>query len=114
MLAIAMAAAVCLCCGCFNLSFGTPVQPPGGIIYTKYRAPLTTEVSNVPVVTQHGEATVGYIQDVILTGGSISWDDAAIKEAAQRGGLTTVHYADYEVTSILGIFGTFKVIPYGE
>jgi hypothetical protein len=111
-LVLLLPAVLCLCWGC--VSWQTPVKPPAGILFTNYRAPLTSEVSDVPVVTKRGEGTVTYIQDVILTGGGIAWDDAAIQDAARRGNLTTVHYADYEVVSILGIFGTFKVIAYGD
>lgn len=107
-----LGAAFGLCTGCFR--WETPVQPPNGLIFTKYRAPLMQDVTDVTVATKSGESTVTYVQDVLFTGGGIAWDDAAIQQAAERGGLTKVHYADYEVMSILGIFGTFKVIAYGE
>ncbi|MHC4789028.1 MAG: TRL domain-containing protein [Planctomycetota bacterium] len=37
-----------------------------------------------------------------------------MEHAARNGGLTKVHYADYEILEILGIFGQFTVRAYGE
>ncbi len=85
-----------------------PVVPAHGQIYTNVRAPLDTDFD----ATQLGDK-VGYGQ-VSTYLGLVSVGDASIKSAAADAQITTVHHADYESFSILGIYSRFKVIVYGD
>jgi hypothetical protein len=105
-------ATLLLCSGCST--WRAPVEPPRGALFTQYRAPLTADVSNVPVSGKTGVASTMYVRDIILTRQNIAWDDASIDKAARNGGLSKVHYADYEILEVLGIFGEFTVRVYGE
>jgi hypothetical protein len=42
------------------------------------------------------------------------WDSNAVGDAAKAGGLRTIHYADLETFSILGIWNQYFVHVYGE
>ena len=105
-------AAIAVCCGC--TSWRVPVQPPAGILFTQHRAPLSINSSGVPTGGKVGTASTMYVRDVIITGMGIAWDDASIEAAAREGGITKIHYADYEVLSVLGVFGQFTVRVHGE
>ena len=92
-----------------------PLVPPTGALVTLYTAPLTSEFKQVPVDAKARKvsASTYYLHDYILTGVQLAWDEAAIQQAAKGGGLTTVHYADYEWKCFLGFFGIFTVNIYG-
>jgi len=110
----------CLSVAAVLLAFGgcthwqAPVRPPVGLLFTRYRAPLTADVTGVPAAGREGTASTLFVQDIILTGQGLAWDDASIATAAREGGLTKVYYADYEVLAVLGVFGEFTVRVYGE
>jgi hypothetical protein len=101
-----------LAAGC--VQFQAPVQPPQGLIFTRIRAPLTVDFDATPVGTKRGESGVIWARDLLFTGQTVAWDGAAIEEAARDGGITTVRHADYEAMIVLGVFGRFKVIAYGD
>ena len=104
--------AVLAAAGC--TTWRTPVQPPRGALFTQYRAPLTANVADVPVLEKQAPATTLYFHDWIFSGLDFAWDDASIQKAAQEAGLTKIHYADYEVSEILGVYAEFTVRIYGE
>lgn len=95
-------------------AYQTPVRPRTGVLFAKCTAPLSVNFKNTPVCTKQGSAETIYFHDPLLTGLSFAWERAGIKEAALAGGLTTVEYADYEFTLVLGVFGKFRVIAYGR
>ena len=101
--------AVLLTTGC--VQWQAPVVPPPGLLFTQYRAPLTPEVSGVPVTTKVGIHNSRFFG---LSQYSFAWDDASIAAAAKQGGLSKVYYADYEVLNVLGIYAEFTVRAYGE
>ena len=107
----ALAVVVALCAGC--VAWKAPVVPPRGGIYTHYSAPLTLNGTPAPVCQKHGQSSTRYVAyfNFLL---SVAWADAALQAAAQDGGLTKVHYADYEVLSVLGVYAEFTVRAYGE
>jgi len=90
-------------------------MPPVGLIFTHYKAPLTTEFERTKVCSKSGTADTSMLDIrnpwVPL---DFAWQDAAIATAAANGRITKVEYADYEVFSILGIYVRFKVTVYGE
>jgi hypothetical protein len=100
------------CAGC--IAWQAPVRPPGGALYTHYRAPLTPDVAGVKVAARSGTASTMFVRDPLITGQAFAWQDASIEAAAEEGGLTSVHYADYEILAVLGIFGEFTVTAHGE
>ena len=106
---LAVLLAVLLTAGC--AFWRAPVVPPGGVLFTQYRAPLTPQVSGVPVAKKVGMHTSHYFAYFLY---SFAWDDASIDAAAKEGGLSRVYYADYEVLSILGLYARFTVRAYGE
>ena len=101
--------AVLLATGC--VSWRAPVVPPAGLLFTQYRAPLTPEVSGVPVAKKVGTHSTRYVGYFLY---SFAWDDASIDAAAKEGGLSKVYYADYEVLNVLGVYAEFTVRAYGE
>jgi hypothetical protein len=40
--------------------------------------------------------------------------DASIQTAAKNGGIKRIKYVDYEVRNILGVYGEYKTIVYGD
>ena len=110
---LAAAVLAVACGGC--ISWSAPVQPPRGLLVTVYRAPMGTDFERTPVGGKTGTASSLYFA-VPITGLPLSfaWDDASIQAAAQQGGISQVHYADYEITEVLGIFGRFTTIVHGQ
>jgi hypothetical protein len=94
--------------------YETPVVPPQGFLATSISAPLTPEIADVPVSDRRGSASTLFIRDIFFTGGGIALEDASIQAAARNGNLSKVHYADYELLTVLGVFGEFTVHAYGE
>ncbi len=83
----------------------------GGFLYQDTKAPMP-QVSyfgpSTSSAAKKGEASYSSILGILVTG------DASLKEAMERGGITKVHHIDHQVTNILGIIATYKVIVYGE
>jgi len=104
--------ALVLCGGCFG--WRAPVVPPVGLIYTHYRAPLTADATDFTISGRGGMAHTMTVREPLLTGQGVAWAEAAVREAAQEGGLHSVDYADYEVYSILGVYSRFTVRVYGR
>ena len=97
--------------GCFS----TPVRPPGGLLYTHYKAPLETDYEGQGFGTREGKASTQYLLiPLIFVNPDFAWDDAALHRAAQSGGITTIKAADYEYLSVLGIYQKFTVVAYGD
>jgi hypothetical protein len=55
-----------------------------------------------------GKATSTSILGLVATG------DASIETAAKNGGIKTIKFVDYEVHNILGIYGQYTTIVYGD
>ena len=102
-------AALCLTVitGCGALvAFGS-----GGLLYQDAVAPLSAVSYWGPAtssVAKKGEATYTSILGIIATG------DASLKAAMEQGGITKVHHIDQQITNILGLIATYKIIVYGE
>lgn len=101
--------------GCVNID--APVVPPKGFLYTHISAPLTADFSRNPAGTANKKASasqIRYFHDVIITGFSAGFDSTAIAQIAHANGIREVSYADYELTSILGIIVKVTVHVYGN
>ncbi len=109
LLVAVVCAAVCVgvMTGCASLvAFGS-----GGLLYEdalfpmrniNYWGPATSSV------VKQGEAKYTSILGIVATG------DASLKEAMDQGGITKIHHIDQQVTNILGVIATYKIIVYGE
>jgi hypothetical protein len=102
-------AALCLTVmtGCGALvAFGS-----GGLLYEDAVVPLSDVSYWGPATSsaaKRGEASFTSILGIIATG------DASLKAAMENGGITKVHHIDQQITNILGVVATYKIIVYGE
>jgi hypothetical protein len=99
-----------VCSGCYV--WNAPVQPPRGLFLTQYAAPVTTEFQETPVGGKRGQAVSHYINPLIFP--DIAWGDASIQTAALDAGIKEVHYVDYELLDVLGIYAKMTINVYGE
>jgi len=106
--AVPLAAA---CAGC--APWQAPVAPPYGVLYTRYRAPITTGFDETATGGKTGRSSTWYVRGLVA-GLSFAWSDASIRRAAAAGGLSRINYADYEVLEVLTVFGRFTVTVHGE
>ena len=93
-----------------------PVVPPTGCIFTQVKAPISTKFQSTPVCTKKGEASAEYLLVPIpcYVPCSFAWGACDVDKAAKEGNLSTLEYADYEYTVILGIYQKTTVTAYGE
>ncbi|MFA5206836.1 MAG: TRL domain-containing protein [Lentisphaeria bacterium] len=105
------AALLAVCGGCYT----APFKPPQGVVFTQVKAPLMINQKHTPVATASGSVESSCIRIpnpwVPL---SVAWDDCSVENAAKAGGITNVHYADYEFLSVLGIYNRMTVTAYGD
>jgi hypothetical protein len=80
---------------------------PAGCLYTGAKAGIATASGDVNY-TKIGTAE----SHSVLT--LVAWGDSSIQTAAKNGNITKIKYVDYEVQNILGIYGTYKTVVYGE
>lgn len=95
--------------GCYT----SPVKPPGGALFTSYKAPLTADFNHTAndrelIKTSHDKTQ--YFWAYLLDFG---WGEVDIEDIAEKAGITNVAYADCEVLSILGLYQQFTVNVYG-
>ena len=84
-----------------------PFSPPQAMLFSNFKAPLSTEFDKTEIGTKVGKAsTYSFL-------GLISVGDAGIKEAARNGNITKVNHADYEHFNFL-VFKKTSVFVYGE
>jgi hypothetical protein len=91
----------------FSLLWGCATPYPAGIAYTKLKLPVnvTSNPSDSPKVG---------IAECKSYFGLVAIGDASIETAMENGGITKIHFVDWDVKNILGIIGTYKVTVYGE
>jgi hypothetical protein len=87
--------------------------PPGGVLFTSYKAPLLVHYDNAPVSKNSGDASADYFH-VPFTYGLLkfAWDDCSLDAAVKEGCFTRVGSADYSFFSILGIYAKTTVHVY--
>lgn len=90
-----------------SLLWGCATPYPAGIAYTELKLPVN--VTSNP----SGSPKVG-IAECKSYFGLVAIGDASIETAMKNGGITKIHYVDWDVKNILGIIGTYKVTVYGE
>jgi len=115
-----VAAAAMALSGCGGGFPTAPVVPPPGFIFTDYSAPMDIDFSDGGTPTRAVDTRLGTAESnffyLPFTYGLISfaWGDASIEAAGLDGKLEKIHYADYEVLNILGIYANFKTNAHGE
>ena len=83
-------------------------SPAGaGLLYTDVVSPAHI-VDNARLGTKVGRSSATSVLGLVATG------DAGVNEAAKQGGITKISHVDVQQKSILGLFGTYEVIVYGE
>lgn len=110
--ALAFAAALS---GCVSISDHDGLTPPPAL-YSSIRA--SVGVPTEPVVLadlREGRTDRSFhVKEWVWSGASADFVDMALESAAQSGGLKTITYADYELTSYLGFVTVFKLVAYGK
>ncbi|MDX1970905.1 MAG: TRL-like family protein [Candidatus Sumerlaeia bacterium] len=85
-----------------------PVQPPMGILYTDYNAPLFPDQTTGEVGSRSGEASSISIVGLVALG------DASLQTAAQNGNIKNVRHVDYNYKNYVGIYQKYTTIARGE
>lgn len=80
-------------------------SPAAGVLYTSVAA--NQQVTANTLGTKVGKAKATAILGV-ATG------DASVETAAKSAGIKKISHVDYKSEMILGIFGSYEVIVYGE
>lgn len=114
--ALALGAVLCAA-GCAS-PVAAPVEPVYGGIFSLYSAPLETHFEATPVGSKVGKVEMRHFEIPYNTSGSrlpvATWASAAIAEAAAEGGIQKIHYADYEVLGVLGVYFQLTVRVSGD
>lgn len=88
-----------------SLTGCTIVSPLHGGLYTEVTA--AGFVGTAAGSSKKGEAKATSILGVAL-------GDASLEAAMKNGGITKVHHVDTKSRNILGVYGEYTVIVYGE
>lgn len=114
LLRIALSVCVLSLAACGAQRIASPVIPGQGLLYTSYKAPVQVNFNATPRGSKHGEGIVTYLREPLFTQFDVAFGDASVAKAASSAGITTIHYTDYEVLSILGVYVQFKLHVYGD
>lgn len=96
-------------------NYRAPVKPPGGGLFTRLRAPLQVNFDETSLGSRTATASASYLLIINpFVPLDIAWDSAAVAEAANRGGITTIHHVDYEVLNVLGLYVRLTAHVYGD
>jgi len=100
MIALLAGSVALVCTGCASYI-------PAGAFYTGAKGAIgagSGDISHSKV----GKATSTSILGLVATG------DSSIKAAAANGGIKKIKYVDYEVENILGVYGQYTTVVYGD
>ena len=81
---------------------------PQGILFTDVRLPLTTGNAPETASAKMGVSVSHSLLNLIATG------DSSITAACANGGIKKIHHVDWEASSLLGLFSTYKCVVWGE
>ncbi len=93
--------AVLACVGCVMVD-----GPVHGGLYTKTKGPGMIVDPSVQGTSQGVASAKGIV--------GVAIGDASIQKAMENGGLTKVGRVEQEAMNILGVYGEYKTIVYGE
>ncbi len=88
-----------------------------GAIYSNTTVPLDTDFDDTPVHDGgRGDSWKTLVIPIFYQGATvqIDWGDMSVANALEGAGIETVHYADLETRSILGIWTERWLRGYGE
>ena len=88
--------------GCVGVA--SPVS--NGLIFTSVEGPVSATMSDN--YSKKGEASCSTVLGLISTG------NASISAAMTNGNIKKIHHIDHKSTSILGIYGQFTTVVYGD
>ena len=88
--------------------------PPGGILFTDYKAPLLVTYDDAKVSRNRGEASASYFHEWVFTDIDLAWGDCSLDAAVQDGRFDRVGSADYSFLNILGFYTKTTVHVYEE
>ncbi|MBX3728336.1 MAG: hypothetical protein KF858_04055 [Candidatus Sumerlaeia bacterium] len=103
--------------------YESPVIPPLGFIFTKVAAPLDFEFPSPGTSTRQGsdpglkqgESNTHFIRiPFVRFRPSVAWERISVAETARAANIQTLHYADYEILIVLGIYAEYRLRVYGE
>ncbi len=77
-----------------------------GSLYTSAKGPVAVTGNKLGTKVGTGDQT--NILGLIVQG------DASVNSIAKNAGISKVSHVDYEVSTILGFFGTKRIVVYGE
>ena len=86
---------------------GCATSMPLGVLHTELKLPVAV-TDNSGKAAKVGRAQCTSMLGLVATG------DASIDAAKRNGGITKIHYIDWEVKNTLGIMGTYTLVVYGE
>lgn len=85
---------------------GCATYMPAGALYVGAKGGIAAADSTS--YSKVGKSQATSVLGLVATG------DASIQTAARNGGITKIKYVDYEVENILGIYGKYTTIVYGD
>jgi hypothetical protein len=115
-------AAAALALGCLLCALGcaspvvAPVEPPSGALFALYSAPIETNFENTPVGSKTGKSQLHFFREPFsgYRVPIVTLADASARQAARDAFIDTIHYADYEVLNVLGIYVQITVRVSGD
>lgn len=116
--AFAAAALAVLGTGCAN-NFVAPVRPPTGALFTQISAPIEVDFENTHTKKADGTALrsgvskLNYLRIPFIYL-EFTWGDGSLETSAKRADIDKIYYADYEMLTVLGIFGQYEIVARGE
>lgn len=85
---------------------GCATPYPAGMFYTEIKSPVA--VGDAGSGNKMGVAKATSILGLVATG------DASIKAAMANGNISKIRHVDYESKNILGIYGEYTTVVYGD
>lgn len=81
---------------------------PCGMLFTDVRLPMATGNASEIASPKMGVSVSHSVLNLIATG------DSSITTACANGNVTKIHHVDWEASSFLGLFSTYKCVVWGE
>jgi hypothetical protein len=92
---------------------GCATSYPTGVLYTEFKNAGSIGVGSTTTrgaitYSKVGKATCTSVLSLVATG------DASIETAAKNGGIKNIKFIDHQAKNILGIYGEYTTIVYGD
>ena len=93
------------CLALMAFSTGCASTFPVGVIFTELKLPIAA--------TSNEGNKVGRAKCTSVMG-LVTWGDASIAAAMKDGKISEISHIDWEVKNVLGIFGEYTIVVYGN